>query len=42
MKRRALLWVVMRFVILESLGRAALRADIGRDDVAAVLERHAA
>jgi len=32
----------MRFVILESLGRAALRADIGRDDVAAVLERHAA
>jgi len=31
----------MRFVILESLGRAALRADIGRDDVAAVLERHA-
>ena len=32
----------MRFVMLEALGRAALRADIGRDDVAAVLERHAA
>jgi len=32
----------MRFVILESLGRAALRADVSVDDVAAVLEHHAA